>query len=78
MSCGVQQTALGYLKRLPYLPSSREGLRLGNPSNSEIRRWLKNGSVTINGQTPMPGDLITYPVTELVFFKGSPTQCSMV
>jgi len=40
-------------------------------SNSEKRRWLENGSVEINNAKPKPDDIITYPVTQLVFFPSS-------
>jgi hypothetical protein len=38
--------AFEYLKSMESnLPSSKEGKKLGRPSNSEIRRWLTNGSI---------------------------------
>lgn len=40
-------------------------------SNSEIRRWLDQGSVVINGVRPQAKQLITFPVTQLVFFPNS-------
>ena len=41
------------------------------PTNSEIKRWLKNSAVVINGEKPKPNDEIVFPINELVFFpKG--------
>ena len=51
-------------------PGSQEGEMRGKPSNSELRRWLKNGAVIVNGQRPKPGDTIEWPITELVFFPS--------
>jgi len=52
--------------------------RPGNmASNSEIRRWLTNHSVVINGQTPGPKDLITYPVLELVLYPKKPGRVTI-
>ena len=63
--------AFSYIKSLSYLPSSREGRKVGRPSNSEIRRWLVNKSVLINGVYPLPDDEISSQITQLVFFpKG--------
>ena len=60
--------ALEYLKGFPYLPHSVEhGIK---PSNSEWYRWLKSGSVLINGENPKPNDMIEFPIKELVFFSG--------
>lgn len=41
------------------------------PTNSEIRRWLDQSSVVINGSKPKAKDKIAYPVTSLVFFPKS-------
>jgi len=62
--------AIQYLKSLPrsWLPSSREGGKCGEPSNSELRRWLRKGSIRINGANPKPNGEITFPITELIFF----------
>lgn len=37
-------------------------------SNSEIRRWLDQGAIRINGVTPKADDLIEFPITDLVLF----------
>ena len=70
-------TALEYLHGLPVLPPSRERGKLGRPSKGEIRRWLLNQAVVINGQRPRPFDEVG-EVHELVFFPNSTNRVSMV
>jgi hypothetical protein len=41
------------------------------PSKSEIRRWLDQQSVIINGKKPKSKDIVQLPVTQLVFFPKS-------
>jgi hypothetical protein len=41
------------------------------PSNSEMRRWLDQGSVLINGKTPKANETIDMPVWQFVFFHKS-------
>lgn len=67
----VKMTALEFLISMrPALPMSVE-----NPckqaSNSEIRRWLDQSSVIINGVKPKSKDVVNFPVTSLVFFPKS-------
>ena len=39
-------------------------------SNSEVRRWIKNGSIRINNEQPRKiDDIIEFPVTQLSFFS---------
>lgn len=40
-------------------------------SKSEVRRWLENSAVVINGKKPKPMDLVEFPITQLVFFPKS-------
>ena len=54
----------------PSMPCSREGTRLGKPSSAEMRRWLKKGSVLINGKRPKSGDEVTFPIRQLIYFSG--------
>ena len=69
--------AIDYLKGLPYLPSSKEGRQLGRPSRSELKRWLRKGSVLINGEYPGVGEEIILPIYQLVFFPSSKSRCTM-
>lgn len=67
-------TAFEYLCGLPILPhSAQEGVR-GQPSRSEVKRWLRTGSVLLNGAFPQPSDEIEFPITSLVFFPKSPRR----
>jgi hypothetical protein len=67
--------ALDFLLSLKVLPVSVE--RTGKPTNSEVRRWLENGAVSINGLHPKPKDLVSYPVWNLVFFPNSKRRTTM-
>jgi len=65
-------TALEYLKNLPrkYLPKSLEhGIRC--PSNGELRRWLNDKGISINGERPKANENILFPIQQLVFFPKS-------
>jgi len=57
---------------------SRE--RPGQPlSNSEIRRWIANGSVLVNGERPRLIECeVETPVRQLVLFPGGKGQVSLV
>ena len=46
--------------------------RPGPVSNSEMRRWLANHSILLNGSKPGPDDLITLPITSFVCFPKKP------
>lgn len=64
-------TALEFVISMrPAVPMSIEG-DCKPASNSEIRRWLEQSAVVINGVKPKPKDLITFPVTSLIFFPKS-------
>lgn len=53
------------------IPQSRERSKLGLPSNAELFRWLRNGSVSINNiRIQIPNESISFPVEQLSFFKG--------
>lgn len=40
-------------------------------SNSELRRWLQNKSVSINGAQPNWNDSVNFPITDMVLFPKS-------
>ena len=58
------------LSMCPSLPMSIETPCIA-ASNSEVRRWLEQSAVIINGVKPKPKDIITFPVTSLIFFPKS-------
>jgi hypothetical protein len=45
---------------------SRE--RTGKASNSELKRWLQNKAVEINGKRPSFDDEVDFPVTRMALF----------
>lgn len=62
---------LTYLNSLrPALPFSTE-----KPctlvSNSELRRWISNGSILINAERIVWDELVDFPVFSIVFFPSS-------
>ena len=60
------------------VPSSKEGSRNGPPSNGELRRWCQNGAVVINRKRVAPGDEVSFPVKQLLFFPRSPQSRTTV
>lgn len=58
------------------VPGSRE--RHGEmPSNSEIHRWVRNGSVSVDGMTLEAQGVVEFPVREIVFFPKSKSRVTM-
>ena len=45
---------------------SRE--RTGKASNSEIKRWLQNKSIIVNGDRPNFDDEVIFPIESMVLF----------
>jgi len=78
----AEMTAIEFLKEFPFLPTvlvRGEGKTLyGRPSNSELKRWLINGSVIINGVKPKPSDNVAYPIKEFVFFPDSKHRVTLM
>ena len=70
--------AIEFLKQYKYLPTSVLSVPYHRPSNSEIRKWLNDGAVQINGVIPKPGDEIEFPIKELVFFSKSKRRTTIV
>jgi hypothetical protein len=70
-------TAYEYLKRFDHLPMSIER-PCTIPTNSEIRRWLKQSAVIINGKRPKPSDEIEFPITELVYFPKGKRKTTVI
>jgi hypothetical protein len=71
-------TVLQYLLGLrPALPMSREK-PCTVASNSEVRRWIPEGSVLINGQKWAADEEMPPMVWSLVFFPRSPNRTTLV
>jgi len=59
-------------------PHSKEPGNSGPASNSEIKRWLEQGSVRLNGLFPKPDWVFPAKVDDLVFFPGSKSQTTFM
>ena len=65
------------MTHLEYLISLRNALPYSSEqpgktaSNSEIRRWLLNGTVLFNTEKAAFDELVDYPIFSLVFFPKS-------
>jgi hypothetical protein len=74
--------AIDFLKWLrddtPYGPHSREGKLIGCPSNSELRRWLRDGNVLVNGKRLAPDTSVVWPIWQLIFFPETKSQITLV
>lgn len=64
----------------------RDFIRLGSrefpgqpASNSEVRRWIKNGSIRINNKQPRDiRDLVQFPVIQLSFFSKKKGKITVI
>lgn len=51
---------------------TREGKKVGLVSNSELKRWLQNKAVIINGESIAWDELIDFPIISVVLFPKHP------
>ncbi len=74
-----EMTILDFIISLrPAVPFSTER-PCKEASNSEIRRWLKNHSISINGERLHdPNEPLDFPVFSLVFFPNSKRKTTIV
>jgi len=49
-----------------------------SPSKREVRQWLDDGAVRINGKFPKAHESVEFPITDLVFFPGATRQTTIV
>ena len=49
---------------------SRE--RTGKASNSELKRWIKNQALVINGERVKWDEVMDFPITSVVLFPKNP------
>lgn len=47
------------------------------PSKREVRQWLEQGAVRINGKFPKPQDFVEFPISDLVFFPQAKRQTTL-
>lgn len=58
---------------------SKEGNKLDEPSNGELRRWIKNGCVQVNNKILTLEGFVEWPITNLVLFPNNrKSKCSIV
>lgn len=48
------------------------------PSKRELRQWLDDGAVRINGKFPKAHEYVAFPITDLVYFPGAKRQTTLV
>jgi hypothetical protein len=72
-------TGLQYLQSLrPAIPMSTE-TPCTHTSNGELKRWMLNGAVLLNGRALRPDDEVAPSrVESLVFFPKSPRRTTIV
>lgn len=70
----MYDTAWGLLRRLHEVCSfqSREGKKAGKASSSELKRWIQNKALIINGETVTPDEIIDFPLISVVLFPKNP------
>lgn len=61
-------TCWDFLKELNQVCHFMSRERTGKATNSEMKRWLQNNSVIINGVRPKFDDPVDFPVTQMVLF----------
>ena len=47
------------------------------PSRRELRQWLDDGAVRINGKFPKAHEHVEFPITDLVYFPGAKRQTTL-
>jgi hypothetical protein len=47
------------------------------PSRRELRQWLDDGAVRINGTFPKAHEYVEFPITDLVYFPGAKRQTTI-
>lgn len=68
-------TLFDFIKELDKLCNFQSIERDGKASNSEIKRWIQNGAIVVNGNKPRdPFIEIEFPITSMILFpKGRRT-----
>lgn len=67
-------TALEFLKGLHEVCSfqSKEGAKVGKASNAELKRWITNKALRINGESVEPHEEIDFSMFSVVLFPNHP------
>jgi hypothetical protein len=68
----VTPTVLSFLVSLHQVCSfqTREGKKVGKASNSELRRWIQNKALIINGETVEWNEPLDFPMHSVVLFPN--------
>jgi len=63
-------TAYNFLRDLHSTCSfqTREGKKYGRASYSELRRWIVNKALIVNGETVEPDEPLDFPIFSVVLF----------
>lgn len=63
---------LKWMRDVKRVPWSRENKPPAGerPSNSELLRWIRNGSVRVDGQVLTLASSVSFPVQVVEFFRG--------
>ena len=51
---------------------TREGKRTGSASASELKRWLQNAAVVVNGEKVAWDEEMDFPIFSFVLFPSNP------
>lgn len=51
---------------------TREGKKVGTASSSELKRWIDNGALIINGEKVSSKEEMDFPMTSVVLFPKRP------
>lgn len=51
---------------------TREGKRVGKASASELKRWLQNGAMVVNGEKVAWDEPMDFPIISVVLFPKNP------
>ena len=66
--------AWGFLRDLHSVCAfqTKEGKRVGRASASELKRWIQNNALMINGETVKWDEEIDFPIISVVLFPKNP------
>lgn len=47
---------------------TREGKKVGTATNSELKRWIQNKALIVNGETVTPEEKMDFPIISVILF----------
>jgi hypothetical protein len=73
---GGKMIAWKFLMELNHLCrfQTKEGKRVGDVSNSELKRWCQNKAVHVNGEPVTWDEELDFPISAFVLFPNSEKQ----